>query len=702
MGNSYARSLPKLAGGLFVVLALVLGMLPNAGLRLALADDSVTYPLWIGETQVSSANLEGTGWSFSPASAGTPATLTLDGFSYSGVGHTETQIDKEGDWELYRHAPIFWNSSDGLVIALKGENNVIVMTSPEDTPEPEDEDEPPHRYANVCSVGNLTFQGSGTLNTDTDLKEGREVSSIFVGGGLTVEGGSLNLSSDDMCVEVEDGQFVIGEHAGTIVATSRYTDDTLNYAIYAHSGMRIDGGTVNATGYRGITAGDGLVINGGTVSAQSNVPPTYLGSIMNPSGIVCENGPLTVNGGSVVAKGFQSGITSKYYPPFDDDDEEAAETEAEPAEKPLFNGIVINAGSVVAEASADDGLGISVGGACRGTMTIAGGSVQALATGSKGIGIEANESVEIGKGVTSLVTSGAAGAFGENTLVKNEIGGMAWTNLAGSEGKTALQPQSAGQTLNAYQKAQFPAPVATVVDQPVGLFLIRTGAPQELVLPGTAEGGELQYSLDGSTFSSNLPTATNVGEYTISYKVVGDASHADSAVETTTAIIFDEGLYTVVSGDGSRWTKGSQKGLTLTIKRSDEGENDATFAHFLSAYVDGVKLERDVDYSAAKGSVVLTLAPSYLESLSVGTHTVAALFDDGVATAEFTVSAASSGSSSSSSSSTSTKSSSSSTSTKSSSTPSTGDSAPLTAIAALFLAGAGFVAVSLLRKRREQ
>ena len=96
--------------------------------------------------------------------------------------------------------------------------------------------------------------------------------------------------------------------------------------------------------------------------------------------------------------------------------------------------------------------------------------------------------------------------------------------------------------------------------------------------------------------------------------------------------------YRVIEGDGSTWTRGSDADLPFTFKRFDEAEtDDTTFSHFASASVDGNAIERDKDYAAAEGSVKVNLKPSYLGALSAGEHTITAAFDDGTATAKFTV-----------------------------------------------------------------
>ena len=75
---------------------------------------------------------------------------------------------------------------------------------------------------------------------------------------------------------------------------------------------------------------------------------------------------------------------------------------------------------------------------------------------------------------------------------------------------------------------------ASVKESPAaktGLFY--NGAPQALVSPGKASGGTMQYSLDGgTTWSEAVPTGKDVGAYQVHYKVVGDATHTDTAPAT--------------------------------------------------------------------------------------------------------------------------------------------------------------------------
>ena len=57
--------------------------------------------------------------------------------------------------------------------------------------------------------------------------------------------------------------------------------------------------------------------------------------------------------------------------------------------------------------------------------------------------------------------------------------------------------------------------------------LIHNGSAQALVNAGSTDFGTLLYSLDGETYSEDIPTATSAGTHTVYYKVAGDNNHND-------------------------------------------------------------------------------------------------------------------------------------------------------------------------------
>ena len=79
---------------------------------------------------------------------------------------------------------------------------------------------------------------------------------------------------------------------------------------------------------------------------------------------------------------------------------------------------------------------------------------------------------------------------------------------------------------------------ATVVTPPQPIENIHDdGSYHDLVQPGYATGGTMQYSLDGVTFWTSIPSANAGGVYTIYYRAQGDNNHSDSPVNTCTAVI---------------------------------------------------------------------------------------------------------------------------------------------------------------------
>ena len=69
---------------------------------------------------------------------------------------------------------------------------------------------------------------------------------------------------------------------------------------------------------------------------------------------------------------------------------------------------------------------------------------------------------------------------------------------------------------------------SSVTTAPTANTLTYSGSAQALVTAGAASGGTMQYSLDNQTFAETVPTGTNVGSYTVYYKVVGDANHENA------------------------------------------------------------------------------------------------------------------------------------------------------------------------------
>lgn len=174
-----------------------------------------------------------------------------------------------------------------------------------------------------------------------------------------------------------------------------------------------------------------------------------------------------------------------------------------------------------AKPDADDATRVTL----KFAVTKATNEITALALDGWTFGETANTPTAAAKFGTPTFTYGATadGEFSEtvptaagNYFVKATVAATA--NYDGAEKTAEFKIAHANATLT-----NMPAAVAN---------LVYTGSAQELVTAGVADGGTMQYKLgtDG-TWSSDIPTATNAGEYTIYYKVLGDDDHADFVAE---------------------------------------------------------------------------------------------------------------------------------------------------------------------------
>lgn len=67
--------------------------------------------------------------------------------------------------------------------------------------------------------------------------------------------------------------------------------------------------------------------------------------------------------------------------------------------------------------------------------------------------------------------------------------------------------------------------------------LTYNGGEQILINEGSTDDGTMWYKLGGGRYHKTLPTATNAGNYTVYYKVVGDTTHNDTVEQSITVTI---------------------------------------------------------------------------------------------------------------------------------------------------------------------
>ena len=151
-----------------------------------------------------------------------------------------------------------------------------------------------------------------------------------------------------------------------------------------------------------------------------------------------------------------------------------------------------------------------------------------LTVNPKEVGLTWGTTAFIYDGSAHVPTATATGLVGNDACTVTVDG--AKTDAGSNYIATASALSNANYKLPANTTTTFSIAKAasSVTTAPTANTLTYTGSAQALVIAGAASGGTMQYSLDNQTFAETVPTGTNVGSYTVYYKVVGDANHENA------------------------------------------------------------------------------------------------------------------------------------------------------------------------------
>lgn len=103
---------------------------------------------------------------------------------------------------------------------------------------------------------------------------------------------------------------------------------------------------------------------------------------------------------------------------------------------------------------------------------------------------------------------------------------------------------------------------------------------------------------------------------------------SEEAREKLESLLAALGNYEIVKGNGSKWEKGTKTGLSFTA--------NGACSKFTGVEVDGKAVDEEY-YTAVSGSTIITLKAEYLETLSLGKHTLTVRYINGKASCKFEI-----------------------------------------------------------------
>ena len=148
---------------------------------------------------------------------------------------------------------------------------------------------------------------------------------------------------------------------------------------------------------------------------------------------------------------------------------------------------------------------------------------------------------------------------------------------------------------------------AATVSAPTAKTLTYTGSAQELVNVGSATGGTIEYSLDGTNYGTAIPKGKDAKTYTVYYRVTGDANHNGVAAASIRVTI-------------SKAVGSISYATTVINKTSIE----AAFTNKLSLTGDGT-----VTYASSNPAVATVDAAGKVSIKGVGQTVITATVADG-------------------------------------------------------------------------
>ena len=533
--------------------------------------------------------------------------------------------------------------------------------------------------------GNIHITG-GTIYANCALENGEIVSkagraSCGFSGGIYINAASMDGSEGNFTI---DGGtiYAFGGHAtgisagiiarnnmtisgGTIYAEAGLAEMGENYGIGATGNLTINGGNIKANGGAGTTQSlshgigseGNITINGGTVDAVGGT------STLSSSYGIGALGKIIVTGGQVNSIGGNAGQVSYGMGSEQGTNISGGKVTTNTGEATYgfgigTNGLFSMSGEGRVYASCNEpgqALGAVQGYDFGGTQKLVAGTSAEDAVMLDTIPTDFSGYKYIKAAIFYPVTIKNGTGSGEYahedvvTIVANEPEAgkkfAGWTEERGDVAMEIVSEYEATFSMPTEEveiTATYRDIVAPEVTSQPEDVTVKAGETATFEITATGEDIGYQWKVDKKDGNGwqNIEGA-NQSKYTTEaveevfdgyqYKCV--VSNVVKSVESNAATLYVEELIPVptvyeIEEEDCVWTKGSEEELSFT--------GSGNFAKFKGVKVDDEQLE-EVDYDVEEGSTIVTLKATYLESLTIGKHTLTIVWEDGSASADFTV-----------------------------------------------------------------
>ncbi len=505
----------------------------------------------------------------------------------------------------YAEGPAVYLESEGNQVLLEGTASPIKITAAEGCKAVENDDtgESP-----VAGKNFSCYEVTGAPEEESVIYTLARYPIWVNGEQFSFDGSAITCGSGTAELEVSDGTYtlilnnaeitdtyVCGEYGGAI-----YSDLPLNIEVKGTNSISLEKGS-EADGI--YSAGDITLTGDGTLSISGG-DPYNLG--------IWSDGNLTVDMGgdlNIEIAGYALGAQN------DINLSGSGDVNADCGGIGIYseegNVTVSGDGSLTIEAG-EDGIYSYIGSVTisgSGDVNISGGSGQE-ASEALSDGIFSNEETIISGSGSLKVYGSSCGIVADGVTLS---GGPA--DITG--GKQGIMVWSKGDLVISGS-----SPVTVTGETDYAVWIICDEG--KVLLEGTASPITLQSKAEGMKAVYN----TSTGESPVEGSKLSCYQAEGAPDEEKVVYTWGNADYEIIQGADSEWTKGSENGLPFT--------SNAPFDKFDCVVVDGNVVSAE-NYFAEEGSTKVTLYPAFLETLSVGEHTLDIVSTDGMASTKFSI-----------------------------------------------------------------